>query len=49
MGADELGQAVFQTAIRAMENAENAVNEIMQSEHAVQVEQLALEKSGQAN
>lgn len=49
MGADDLGQAVFQTAIRAMENAENAVNEITQAEHAVQVEQLALEKSGQAN
>lgn len=46
---DELGAAVFETSVRALENAENAVNEITKAEHAVQVEQLALEKSGQAN
>lgn len=49
MGDDDIGKAVFETAIRAMENAETAANEITQAEHAVQVEQLALEKSGQAN
>jgi len=49
MGNDTLGQAVHETAIRALEAAENAVNEITKAEHAVQVEQLALEKSGQAN
>ncbi len=49
MGGDDIGKAVFETASRAMENAENAVNQITQAEHAVQVEQLALEKSGQSN